>query len=255
MNNSEEILNTFEEMKTPEVAALNADEEALLKEMMSAAVFYGLTKSRTQPKMRPYIISTRAGIEIIDLLKTIEALGKVTQVIKDILKNKGLILTVGTTPAVKQAVKGFARRLGSPHVTERWLGGTLTNFKTISQRINYFKKLKSDKAAGALDKYTKKERMLIDLELGKLETLLSGIEDMDKLPALVFVIDLKAEEGAAREAKRMNIPIVALVNTNANPDLADYPIPANTRNPQSVQLLLSYLEKEIAKIEGDVQSS
>lgn len=253
---SEETLNIAEETETPATdVSLSAEEEARMREMMVAGVFYGYTKSRTEPKMRRFIVSTRAGVEIIDLVKTMQALNDAAEVLNESIKNGGSILFIGTTPAVKSAVLLIAGKLGMPYVTERWLGGTLTNFKTISERVKYFKKLKADKEAGNLDKYTKKERVLIDQELSKLEKYFGGIESMERLPAMVVIVDLKAHEIAAREARKMKIPIVAFVNTNSDPDLADYPIPANTRSAKSVELLLAYLEKEILKNRADVQGS
>lgn len=247
---NDDVLNTLEEQEAaPNAVSLTEEDETKLKAMMGAGVFYGYTKSRTQPKMRKFIVSTRAGVEIIDLVKTIESLTAAVGAIKAVVAGGGTVLFVGTTPAVKGLVETVAKRLNMPYVTERWLGGTLTNFKTISERIRYFKKLKSDKESGALDKYTKKERLLLDQELMKLEKFFGGIRDMDHLPAMVVIVDLKSAEIAAREARITKIPIVALLNTNADPDMADYPIPVNTRSTESVQLILSYLESELLKTE------
>ncbi len=253
---SEETLNTTEEVETPETdVALSVDEEARLKEMMAAGVFYGYTKARTEPKMKDFIVSTRAGVEIIDLVKTMQTLERAASAVKEIIKSGGTVLFVGTTPAVKNIVLATAKRLSMPYVVERWLGGTLTNFKTIAERIKYFKKLKNDKTSGNLEKYTKKEQLLFDQEMKKLDKLFSGIEGLEKLPGLLFILDLKAHETAAKEARRMKIPVVALLNTDADPELADYPIPANTRNSKSVELLMSYIEKDIPKTKADVEGS
>ena len=167
--------------------------------------------------------------------------------------DKGLILFVGTSPAAKSVLRGVAERLESPFVTERWLGGTLTNFKTITSRINYFKKLKDDEETGELEKYTKKEQLKMNKELAKLEKLFGGIENLDRMPSLLFIADLVKNEYAAREAKQKGIPIVAFLNTDADPKLVDYPIPANDRNAKSIKLLMEYLEK--AANEGKVQAA
>ncbi len=256
MKTSDDALNVLEETEAPEEAAsLTSDEEEKMKAMMEAGVFYGYTKPRTHPKNKPYIISTRAGVQVIDLVKTMECLKAAALMIKDAVKSGGLMLLVGTTPSVKSAVKASAERLGLPHVTERWLGGTLTNFTTISGRINYFKKLKEDKASGGLDKYTKKERVLLDEKLAKLDKFFSGVETLDRLPSLVLIVDLKAHEIAAREAKRMGIPVVGFLNTNADPDLADCPVPVNTRSAKSVEFLMSYLSQEVERARSDVQNN
>lgn len=226
---------------------LSSDDEMHLRLMMEASVFYGHGRSRTNPKMRPYILATRSGMEVINLIKTMEALDKATKAIEGAIKAGGTVLLVGTTPATKNAVKDTAIRLGLPYVTERWLGGTLTNYGTISERIARFRKLKADRAAGKLEKYTKKERLDIDKELVKLEELFGGVETLEGMPSLVVVTDLRENEIAAREAKRMHIPVVGVVNTNGNPDIVDFSIPANDRSPKSIALLLSYIEKAVER--------
>lgn len=262
-NQKETVLdiNSIEETFAPE-AVLNAVDEARLKLMMENGVFYGLGKSKTNPKMKPYILSVKAKVQIIDLLKTMELLDQALKAIKDKVKAGGLILFVGTTPAAKSIVKNTAEKLGMPYVTERWLGGTLTNFKTITDRINYMKKLRADKESGNLEKYTKKERLDLGKDLERLSKLFGGIELLAKLPAAVVIFDLKNNETAAREAKRMNIPTIAFLNTNANPDLATYPVPANDKNIKSIELLMSYIEsgigetfKEKAAIEAEAATA
>lgn len=226
--------------------AFTPEEEGLFREMMEAGVFYGRSKARTNPLMKGYILATRAGFEVIDLKETITALEKAAEFIKAAGgKERGPILLVGTSPAVKVAVRELASELDLPAVTERWLGGTLTNFKVISERINKFKKLKADIAADKFEKYTKKERLELDRELTRSEILFGGIEKLERLPSLVLVTDLAMNTLAAKEAKRVGIPVVALVNTDADPNLADYVIPANERNPRGVKLLLDNLSKAI----------
>lgn len=232
------------EAAEPEVT-LTPAEETEMKAMIEANVFYGHAKSKTNPKNRPHIAATKSGVEIIDLLKTIKATEAVAKLIKDKVSKGGTILFVGTTSAAKFAVKETAVKLGMPYVTERWLGGTLTNFKTISSRVSYFKKLEDDKKTGRWEKYTKKERVGIDRELSRFEKVLRGISAMDKMPAAVFVADLGTNEIAAHEARRMKIPSIALVNTTSDPDLVNYAIPANDRNSKSVVYILSKIEAAV----------
>lgn len=243
--------NTMEEKNETQTqvaeVVLSPDDEMHLRLMMEASVFYGHSKSRTNPKMRPYILSTRSGMEVINLLKTMETLDSAKKAVEGAVKSGGVILFVGTSAAVKAVVKESAEKLGVPHVTERWLGGTLTNFKTISERIDHFRKLKEDKATGRIEKYTKKERTQLDKELKKLEQLLGGLEKLEALPSMVFVADSKENAIAAREARKMHIPVVALVNTDSDPDIADHVIPANDRSPKSVAFLMSYIEKAVEK--------
>ncbi len=246
MEKTKEILdiNSTEETVVQEVV-LTPSDEARLKSMMENGLFYGLSKARTNPKMKPYIASAKAGVQIIDLLKTMEILDKSLKFIKDKIKAGGLVLFVGVTPASKSIVKSTAEKLGMPYVAERWLGGTLTNFKTISERINHMKKLRSDKESGALEKYTKKERLEFDRELERLLKLFGGIELLERLPAAVVIFDLKNSEIAANEAKRMNIPAIAFLNTNANPDLVAYPVPVNDKNIKSIEFLMSAIEVSV----------
>jgi small subunit ribosomal protein S2 len=248
MEKTKEILdkNSIEEPVAEEVV-LTPSDEVRLKSMMENGLFYGLTKARTNPKMKPFIASAKAGVQIIDLLKTMEMLDKSVKFIKDKIKAGGLVLFVGVTPASKGIVKSTAEKLGMPYITERWLGGTLTNFKTISERINYMKRLKADKESGALEKYTKKERLELDRELVRLIKFFGGIELLEKLPSAVVIFDLKNSEIAANEARRMNIPAVAFLNTNANPDLADYPVPMNDKNIKSIEFIMSVIETAVVE--------
>lgn len=256
-NKEEEILREegilAEEASTLEEPAITPEEEEMLREMMEVGVFYGRSKARTNPLMKGYVLATRAGFEIIDLKETIVALERTCSFIKTAGKDKGPILLVGTSPAAKAAVKEVASRLDLPAVTERWLGGTLTNFKVISERINQFKKLKTDIATDKFEKYTKKERLELDRELARSEILFGGIEKLDRLPSLILITDLASNTLAAKEAKRTGIPVVALVSTDADPRLADYVIPANDKNPRSIKLLLDYLAKTIEEAKATAQ--
>ena len=174
------------------------------------------------------------------------------EILKNTLANGGVVLFVGTSPAVKNVVKEIAERLELPYVTERWMGGTLTNFKTITDRINYFKKLKEDKAKGRLEKYTKKEQLEMSKELLKLEKFFGGIESLDKLPSMMFIADLSENEYAAKEARLKKIPVMGFLNTDTHPKLLDHAIPCNDRNIASIKLVMDYLVE--AALEGKKQA-
>lgn len=225
--------------------ALNPEEAETLHAMMEAGLFYGLKRSKTNPKMKSYLSSTKSGIEIINLVQTLKSLESASKVLKEKIKSGGLPLIVGTTPAVKSSVKELGTKFDVPFVVERWLGGTLTNFKTITSRVQYLKKLQIDREGGKLEKYTKKEKLNFEREMGKLDRLFSGLSAMDKMPAVVVIFDLKNHEIAAREARRMKVTSIAVSNTNADPDIVDYPIISNDRNPKSIKFISSYLSKAI----------
>ncbi len=219
----------------------------VVEEMSKVGLFWGHQKSKTHPKMKPYVAATRNGIEVIDLSQTLQALEKALGFIKSKLGDKGVMLLVGTTPQSRAAVEELAKKLDFPYVVERWLGGTLTNFKTLSKRIDYFKKLRADREAGKFEKYTKKERLDIDREIKKLTTKFSGIENMQRLPDIVFVANVPQHLTAIREAKRVVVPVIALVNTDADPRLVDYPIPANDRSRAGLEWILSKLEAAVGE--------
>lgn len=224
------------------------------KEMINAGVFYGRKKSKTHPKMKPYILGNRNGIEIVNLLKTKELLEKALNFLKEKAAAGAPMLFVATQPPAEDAVK-LAAELGMPVVAVRWLGGALTNFKVIKSRIEYFRKLKSDWGKGALDKYTKKERLGIERELRRLQELFSGLENMAALPEVVIMIDANLHRTALREARRMNIPVVALTNTDGDPTDIDWPVVGNTRAKASINWFMSKIKEVLteAKAKGDTQ--
>jgi len=237
--------NSTAEETLPATPGITLQEEAVLKTMMEAGIFYGLSRSKTNPKVKPYLSTTKSGVEIINLLETLKSLNEAAAVLKEKVSHGTLPLIVGTTPAVKAIVKEMAHRLNLPYTTERWLGGTLTNFKTILARVNYMKKLEGDKLTGKLEKYTKKERLNIEREMAKLNRLFSGLELMEKLPGVVVIFDLKNHEVVAAETKRMKIPTIAVSNTNGDPDIVDHPIISNDKNPESIRFIAEYLSKAI----------
>ncbi len=218
--------------------------EESLKEVVEAGVFYGRKKSKVNPKMRPYILANRGGIEIINLHKTLEKLLVTTDFVRESIKKGGLALLVGTEPSAIDIVD-LAKEFEFPVVSNRWLGGTLTNFKIIFQRVNYLKKLRADMKAGVLDKYTKKERVGIEGEIKRLEELVGGLENLIRLPDFVLVIDPKINTTVIREAKRMKIPIVTFTNIDADPDDLDYFVPGNTKARKSVNWFLAKIKKAI----------
>lgn len=240
---SEEQDENIDEVSQEETS-FTAEEQELFDRMMEAGVFYGRSKSKTNPLTKNFILTTRSGFEVIDLKSAIDNLKKASDFLKNVFAGGGTVLFVGTSPASKNAIRKTAEKLESPYVSERWLGGTLTNFKTISDRINYFKKLKEDKRTGKLEKYTKKEQLDKDKELMKLERLFGGIESLEKIPSAMFIADLSENGYAAREAKQKGVPVVAFVNTDTSPKLVSYPIPGNDRNASSVELLMEYIERE-----------
>ena len=243
-----EVINTVDKENTAPVEAdvLSPEETEMVKDMMDLGVFYGSSKARTNPKMRKYILTNRSGFSVIDLEKTIEGLKKTSAALEAVVVSGGMVLIVGISPSVKGMIKEMAEELGLPYVAERWLGGTLTNFETISKRINQLKKLKEEKSKGDWDKYTKKEQLDLEKELIKLSRFFGGLEKMNKLPQMVFVADISSDVTPAKEAKSLGIPVAGIINTDANPKLVDYGIAANDRNAKSAEFLLEKI-KEVIK--------
>lgn len=216
------------------------------REMIEAGVFYGRKKSKTNPKMRSFVLTNRGGIEIINLQKTGEALKEAIAFLKEKVRNNGMILLVGTQPAADVSVRSLAEKFSMPYVTLRWIGGTITNFKIVSGRVEHLKKTRADLASGALvDKYTKKERLEMEREVARLEGLMGGLENLSREPDLVVMIDPDLHSTAVHEAVMKRIPIVALANVNADPDTIDYLVPGNDKARKSVDWFLANVEKAI----------
>ena len=205
------------------------------REMMDAGVFYGRKKSKTNPKMRPFVLANRGGIEIINLQKTEELMDAAAAFIKERVRNNGLMLLVGTEPAAEMSVTTLAKKLGIPYVTTRWVGGAITNFKIISKRIEHFKQLRTDLASGVLNKYTKKERLEMEREMRRLEELMGGLENMTKEPDIIVIIDPILHHTALSEAITKKIPVVALANVDADPDKITYVVPGNDKAKKSIE--------------------
>ncbi len=220
----------------------------LMKQLLEAGVHFGHQTKRWCPKMKEYIFSERNGIHIIDLQKTLVKLEEAYEFLKDQAKEGKTFLFVGTKKQAQQSVEEEAKRCGAFYVTQRWLGGMLTNFSTIKPRIEYMIRLEEMKNNGKLEKLPKKEALKYERELEKLVKLFDGLRRIDTLPDVVFIVDPKREEIAVREAKRLNIPIVAIVDTNCDPESIDYPIPGNDDAIRAVKLIVSKMADAI--IEG-----
>jgi small subunit ribosomal protein S2 len=221
---------------------LENTQDNIFKEMLEAGVYYGHKKTKTHPRMKPYIFSTRNSIELINLEATLVFLAQAKDFLKEKISQGATILMVATQPAAQKIIEDFAQKYNFPYMTERWLGGTLTNFKVINQRVAYYLDLKKKKEQGELDKYTKKEQLKINKELTKMGKAFSGLINLNKLPDILFVIDTIEHRTAVREAHRLNIPIVAVMSTDCDPKAAEYPIVANDHSKTSVEWIMKYLE-------------
>ncbi len=208
-----------------------------IKQLLEAGVHFGHQTRRWNPKMKPFIFTARNGIYIIDLKKTLQAIDAAKKKIREVVSSGKSILCVGTKKQAKGVIKEEAERVGAFFVTERWLGGMLTNFHTIKSGIKRLKEIEKMEADGTLEKYTKKEAISIQRQKEKLEKVLGGIKEMTTLPGLVFVVDCKKEKIAVAEAAKLNIPIVAIIDTNADPDLIDFPIAANDDAIKSIRII------------------
>jgi small subunit ribosomal protein S2 len=220
--------------------------EVGIKELLEAGVHFGHQTRRWNPRMRRFIYGEREGIHIIDLLQTEQLLKQATDFVREVAAKGGVILFVGTKKQARDSIEEWAERCDMPYVNRRWLGGLLTNFNTIRKRIQRLHELRELKEAGRLDLLPTKERMSMEAELRKLEFNLGGVADMQRLPDAVVIIDLKTEEIALREASRLEIPIISLVDTNCDPTPVDYVIPGNDDAIRSCELIIGTLGEAIA---------
>lgn len=219
-----------------------------MKQLLEAGVHFGHQTRRWNPKMRPFIFMDRNGIHIIDLQQTVSRLNEAYKFVEQLIADGGTILFVGTKKQAQEAVAEEAKRCGMFYVNQRWLGGMLTNFKTIQLRINYLKELEARRDRGEFERLPKKEAQHLQDDIVRLERILGGIKDMRRLPNAVFIIDTRKERTAVLEARRLEIPVVALADTNCDPDEMDYPIPANDDAIRAVRLLCSKIAD--AAVEG-----
>ena len=207
-------------------------------EMASSGVQFGHKVSKLHPKMKTFVSGIKNNVHIFDLEKTAKEFEKALGFIAKLVSEGKVIVFVGTKIQLKKIVQDSAEEIGVPYVTERWLGGTFTNFETIQKRVSYFKDLEKKKETGELEKYTKRERLDFDRELAILKTKFEGIRNMQKLPDAVLILGLDKDITCAREANRKGIKIVSVVDTNMNPDIVDYIIPANDDAISSVKYVL-----------------
>lgn len=219
-----------------------------MKQLLEAGVHFGHQTRRWNPKMKKYIFTERNGIYIIDLQKTVKKVEQAYNFVKDIAANGGTVLFVGTKKQAQNTVKEEAIRSGMYYVNQRWLGGTLTNFKTIRKSINRLKSIERMEEDGTFDVLPKKEVVDLLKEKARLEKFLGGIKDMKKLPDAIFVIDTRKERIAIAEARKLNIPIIGIVDTNCDPDEVDYVIPANDDAIRAVKLLTSKMADAILEV-------
>lgn len=219
-----------------------------MKQLLEAGVHFGHQTRRWNPKMKPFIFMDRNGIHIIDLQQTVTRLNEAYKFVEQVAASGGTILFVGTKKQAQEAVAEEAKRCGMFYVNQRWLGGMLTNFKTIQSRINYLKDLEARRDRGDFERLPKKEVQHLQDDIARLERILGGIKDMRRLPNAIFVVDTRKERTAVLEARRLEIPIVALADTNCDPDEMDYPIPANDDAIRAVRLLCAKIAD--AAVEG-----
>lgn len=220
----------------------------LIKQLLEAGVHFGHQTKRWNPKMKKFIFGSRSGIYIIDLEKTEECINAARDFLTQITSKGEFVLFVGTKKQAQDVIKQEAIRSGMYYVTDRWPGGMLTNFATIKKSINRLKDIEKMRTDGTFEKLTKKEVALLEKELAKLNKNFSGIVPMERMPKAVFVVDTKKEDTAVREARRLGIPIIGLIDTNSNPSLVDYPIPGNDDATKSIRTIASIIADTI--IEG-----
>lgn len=224
------------------------------EEMFKVGLHFGHKTSKAHPKMEPYLYGARNTIHIIDLDKTKEKFEKALIFIQQLISEKKVLLTIGTSIQMRDLVKDFATKFGFPYVNERWLGGTFTNFEIIKKRINYFKDLKEKKQEGELKKYTKKEISKIEKQLAGFERKFGGIKDLKNLPDAIFVLSMAKDTLVIKEARTKNIKVIGISDTDADPTLADYPIPANDNAKSSIKYILERVAEVIEKTKQETKS-
>lgn len=247
INIKAEIMETTETINAESFNAVNEADLKVLQEMLKVGAMYGHKKTRTNPKFKKYIFATRNGVEIINLVKTLEAVDLAVNFLNDQIKEKKTILLVATQSAAWEAIDNLVKKLNFPCVKNRWIGGLITNFKVVSKRLEYFKKIQTDMESGALDKYTKKERGMINKNIHRMKEMFGGLESLTSLPDALFVIDtsIKGHMTAIHEAKIKKIPIMAIIDSDDNPDLIDYPIPANDHAKMSIEWIINRISEKL----------
>ncbi|PRX48405.1 small subunit ribosomal protein S2 [Prauserella shujinwangii] len=217
-----------------------------MKQLLDSGVHFGHQTRRWNPKMKRYILTERNGIYIIDLQQTLSYIDRAFEFIKETVAHGGTILFVGTKKQAQEAIANEAQRVGMPYVNQRWLGGMLTNFQTVHKRLQRLKELEAQEQTGGFQGLTKREILTLTREKDKLEKTLGGIRDMSKVPSAVWIVDTKKEHIAVGEARKLNIPVVAVLDTNCDPDEVDYPIPGNDDAIRSAALLTKVVAEAAA---------
>ena len=221
------------------VAVEEQTQQLTMKSLLEAGVHFGHQKRRWNPKMQQYIFTHRNGIHIIDLQQTLEYLTRASEYIEDLAAHGGKLLMVGTKKQAQDTIQSEAERVGAFYISTRWLGGTLTNFRTIQRRIDYLVELEQRRDNGEFNALTKKEGLKLENEIVRLNRYLGGIKEMTEMPAAIFIVDIGKEDIAVAEARRVKVPIVALVDTDCDPTLVDQPIPGNDDAIRSIRLVAS----------------
>ncbi|MEN8242804.1 MAG: 30S ribosomal protein S2, partial [Chloroflexota bacterium] len=221
-----------------------------MKALLESGVHFGHRTHRWNPRMKPYIFTERNGIHIIDLQQTVKALDMTFKLVRDLVADGGTILFVGTKRQAVETIQDEAERCGMPYVTVRWLGGMLTNWVTMRQRINELDRLERMKEKGEFERLTKKEGLMLSRKIDKLTSRFGGIRKMHKLPDMIYIVDVRREETAVREANTLNIPIVALVDTNCNPDEIDFVIPSNDDAIRTIKLMVAHVADAVIEGKG-----
>jgi len=225
-----------------------------LEDLLRSGVHFGHLTRRWNPKMRPYIFMKRNNIHIIDLKKTLKHLEIAYNAIKKIVADGEPVMFVGTKKQAKNIIVAEATRAGMPYITERWLGGMLTNFATIKKSIRKLEHLEKMVNDGTVDKLVKKERLHIDREIGKMKKVFAGIQDMKRLPGALFIVDIKKEDIAVKEGRKLGIPLFAIVDTNCDPDVIDYPIPGNDDSTKSIGVITKALADAVVETKAELDA-
>jgi small subunit ribosomal protein S2 len=224
-----------------------------MKELLEAGVHFGHQTRRWNPKMKKFIFIERNGIYILDLQKTLKALQDAQAALEGIIRRGGSVLFVGTKRQAKDTIREESARCGMPFVNERWLGGMLTNFKTIRSNLRRFKELDKMKEDGTFDRLSKKEQSQLSKEMTRLEKIFTGIKEVNALPAAVFVIDTKKERIAVSEANRLGMPVFGVVDTNCDPEVIDFPIPGNDDAIRAIRLFARFVSDTVLRVRQEMR--
>lgn len=224
-----------------------------LEELLKAGCHFGHQARRWQPGMAPFLYTVRDGIHIFDLVKTQEGLVKACEFVKEIVQKGGKVVFVGTKRQAQAIIREEAKKAGAPFVSERWLGGTITNWEEIKKRIDRLQEMKEKKEKGEYDKYTKKENILIDREIAKLERFFGGLVGLEDLPEAIFVVDIVREETAVREARRKGVKVIGIVDSNGDPKMVDYVIPSNDDAVRSITLTVGKIAEAVEEGKKEIK--